>query len=130
MVCLNKPYNRNQRGGGVVENLLRPFTVRKYGQEMHARSLDPNHFLQGYNYLGPKTEVKMRQQLHDDVPLNDLDETAKIHDLKFLEEKQEYEKDHDKAKHMKNIWKADDEFIQKAKNSRDDPIMGNISKNS
>ena len=28
---------------------------------------------------------------------------------------------------MRNIHRADDVFVQKAKNSRDDPIMGNIS---
>ena len=126
MVCINSKH-RNQQGSGIIDNLLRPFTVRKYGNEMHARSLDPNHFLHGYAYVGPKSELKLREQLHDDVPLNDLDATAKEHDYAYLKEKEEYLQDHDKSKHMKNIWHSDDVFVQKSKNSRDDPIVGNIS---
>ena len=123
MVCIN----RKQKGGGVLDSLMKPFTVSKYGNEMHARSLDPNHFLQGYSYVGPRTEVMLRDRIGDNIPLNDLDATAKDHDLAYLREKQEYERDHDKPKHMKNVWHADDVFINKAKNSRDDPIMGKIS---
>ena len=126
MVCINSKH-RNQQGSGIIDNLLRPFTVRKYGNEMHARSLDPNHFLHGYAYVGPKSELKLREQLHDDVPLNDLDATAKEHDYAYLKEKEEYLQDHDKSKHMKNIWHSDDVFVQKSKNSRDDPIVGNIA---
>ena len=125
MVCHN--INKRINGSGVIETLLTPFTERKYGNEMHARSLDPNHFLQGYNWTGPRTEVRLRQQLHDDVPLNDLDAAAKEHDLAYLREKEEYQKDNDKQKHLNNIWRADDVFVNKAKNSRNDPIMGNIS---
>ena len=106
---------------------MKPFTVQKYGQEMHARSLDPNHFLQGYSYVGPRTEVSLRDKIGDNIPLNDLDATAKEHDLAYLREKREYEKDHDKQKHMKNVWHADDVFINKSKNSRNDPVMGKIA---
>ena len=123
MVCIN----RKQNGGGVLDSLMRPFTVSKYGQEMHSRSLDPNHFLQGYNYVGPRSELLLREKLGDDKPLNDLDATAKQHDYAYLREKQEYEKDHNKQKHMKNVWHADDVFIEKARNSRNDPVMGKIA---
>lgn len=116
-----------QHGGGVIDSLMKPFTVRKYGNEAHARSLDPAHFLQGYNYVGPRTEVLYRDKIGDNKPLNDLDATAKEHDFAYLREKEEYEKDHNKVKHMRNIHRADDVFIHKAKNSRDDPIMGKIS---
>ena len=124
MVCINR---RKQNGGGILDSLMKPFTVQKYGQEMHSRSLDPNHFLQGYNYVGPRTEVLLRDKLGDNIPLNDLDATAKQHDYAYLREKQEYEKDHDKQKHMKNVWHADDAFIEKARNSRNDPVMGKIA---
>ena len=93
---------------------------------MHARSLDPNQFLEGYRFTGPGTQVRFREQLHDDVPLKDLDAAAKEHDLAYLREKEEYQKDNDKQKHLNNIWRADDVFVNKAKNSRNDPIMGNI----
>ena len=44
-----------------------------------------------------------------------------------MREKEEYDKDHDKQKHINNIWRNDDIFIDKAKNSRDDPIVGNLA---
>ena len=116
-----------QKGHGITDVLMTPFTVQKYGNERHARSLDPNHFLQGYNYVGPATEVRLREQLHDNVPLNDLDTMAKAHDMLYLREKEEYTKDHNKKKHINNIWKGDEEFVQRANRSRDDPIMGKIA---
>ena len=125
MVCHGT--NKRIQGSGILDNLMRPFTVRKYGNEMHARSLYPNHFLQGYNYVGPHTEVLYRDKIGDNEPLNDLDAIAKEHDLAYLREKEEYEKDHDKQKHMRNIRKADDIFIERSKHRRDDPIMGNIA---
>ena len=124
MVCIN---SKNQKGGGIMDTLMKPFTVSKYGSEAHARSLDPNHFLTGYRFVGPRTELELRKNLHDDVPLNDLDATAKEHDYAYKKEKEEYLQDHDKSKHMKNIWHSDDVFVQRAKNSRNDPIMGNIA---
>ena len=125
MVCSET--NKRIHGGSAIDVLLKPFVVSKYGNEMHSRSLDPNHFLQGYNYNGPRTEVLLREKLGDNKPLNDLDASAKEHDYAYLREKNEYQKDHDKAKHIKNIHMADDVFIQKARNSRDDPIMGVVS---
>ena len=126
MVGYNMP---NQRGTGIMENLLKPFTVQKYGQEMHARSFDPKHFLTGYNYVGPKTELMLREKLHDDIPLNDLDQFAKTHDYAYLREKEEYDRDNDKPKHIKRIWESDDQFIRNARQSNDDPIMGKIAAN-
>ena len=118
---------RSQSGNGIIDSLLTPFTVKKYGNEAHARSLDPNHFLQGYNYVGPQTEVLLREKIHDDVPLNDLDQAAKNHDYSYLHEKEVYQKDHNKPLHMKNIWHSDDVFVQKSKASHDDPIMGSVA---
>ena len=124
MVCINK---RKINGGGVIDSLMSPFTVNKYGNERHARSLDPKHFLQGYSFVGPQTEIKLRDRIGDNIALNDLDRTAEVHDRSYLREKEEYERDHNKSKHIKNIHRADDIFINRAKNSRDDPIMGKIS---
>ena len=120
--------NRKIRGSGMMDPLMKPFTVDKYNiGERHARSLDPNHFLQGYNYVGPFTDLKYREQIHDDKPLNDLDAAARNHDYSYLKEDEEYARDHDKQKHINNVWKADDIFVERSKNSRDDPIVGNIS---
>ena len=92
MVCYTHSNSRFQQGSGIMDSLLRPFTVSKYGNEMHSRSLDPNHFLQGYTFNGPKTEVLLREKLGDDKALNDLDRAAKEHDYAYLREKSEYEK--------------------------------------
>ena len=40
---------------------------------------------------------------------------------------EEYLKDHDKKKHINNVWKADQEFIDEANNQNDDRVMGKIS---
>ena len=124
MVCINK---RKMNGGGVIDSMMRPFTVSRYPGEHHARSLDPNHFMQGYTYVGPGTQVRHRDQIGDNIALNDLDRTAEAHDRAYLREKEEYNRDNNKPKHIKNVWHADDVFINKAQNSRDDPIMGKIS---
>ena len=102
MVCYTHSNSRLQQGSGLMDSLLRPFTVSKYGNEMHSRSLDPNHFLQGYTFNGPKTEILLREKLGDNIPLNDLDRAAKEHDYAYLREKSEYEKDHNKQKHINN----------------------------
>ena len=39
-------FGKNQHGRGVIDKLMAPFTVNKYGNERHMRSLDPNHLLQ------------------------------------------------------------------------------------
>ena len=59
--------------------------------------------------------------------MNKLDNIAKIHDYAYQKEHDEYLIDHDKQKHLKNIIKADEEFIRDAKLQKDDVIMGNIS---
>ena len=120
--------NKRINGCGIMDVLMKPFTVDKYNLgERHARSLDPRHFLQGYNYVGPNTAIKYREQIHADQVLNDLDAAARQHDYNYLREGEEYAQDNDKQKHINNIHRADDIFIEKAKNSRDDPIVGNIA---
>ena len=89
--------------------------------------MDPKHFGKNYSYLGPGTQILTREQLHDNVPLNKLDEAAKKHDYAYQHEKEEYLKDHDKNKHINKIWNYDEEFINEAQNQNDDPIMGKIS---
>ena len=124
MVCINK---RKTNGGGVVDNLLKPFTYEKYAGERHGYSLNPKTFLQPFSYLGPHTALRERERRGDTQCVDDSDTYARDHDYAYDREKSEYEKDHDKPKHIRNVWKADDTFIQKAKNSRDEPIMGPLS---
>ena len=104
-------------------------TFHKYPGENHAYSMDPKHIGQNYNWVGPGTDISTREKLHDDIPLNKLDAAAKKHDYAYLHEKEEYIKDHDKKKHINNVWKADQEFIDESNNQNDDPVMGKISSN-
>ena len=83
MVCYTHSNSRFQNGSGTMDSLLRPFTVSKYGNEMHSRSLDPNHSLQGYTFNGPKTEVLLREKLCDDKPLNTLKSCSECHKPNF-----------------------------------------------
>ena len=125
-------FSRKQQGKGIVDTLLSPFTVEKYQGEKHARSLDPEHFLQGYNFVGPSSRLDIRLNPDetpktDSMPLNALDRSAYKHDLAYKHELEGFKKDHNKAKHIKNVWNADREFINEAENQTDDTIMGNLS---
>jgi hypothetical protein len=111
---------------GAFDTLMKPFTASKYSQERHARSLDPMHLFQGYSFVGPGTELHLRNQLEDATPLNSLDRAAKAHDNAYGKEAQEYSVDRNKNKHMQNIWSADSSFIASTFLNRDDPIMGTI----
>ena len=125
MVCYGT--NKRIKGSGMLDNLMKPFTYEKYLGERHGYSLNPKTFLQPFSYCGPGTAILTREKLGDTKVVDDLDQYAKDHDYTYFREKSEYEKDHDKQKHMKNIWKADDQFIEKAKNSKDEPIMGPLA---
>ena len=115
--------NKKYHGSGILDS----FTANKYGNERHAYSLDPRNIGVPYRFVGPFSEVKLRDQLNDNIPLNELDRVAEKHDRAYLREKEAYAIDHDKKKHMNNIWKADDEFIRDSNNQMDDPIIGKIS---
>ena len=123
MVVFNLNENHIQQGDGLLDY----FTASKYDGEHHAYSLNPKTFMQPHSFTGPGTQYKLREQLHDDIELNDLDGYSKSHDKVYMDEKDAYQHDHDKSKHMNNIWKADEEYIQKAKYSHDEPILGPIA---
>ena len=103
MVGYNTHKNKNQKGCGILDNLLKPFTYEKYPNERHGYSLNPAHFMVPFSYNGPYTQVRLREQLHDDTPLDDLDSYAKAHDYAYLNEKEAYDKDHNRQKHINNI---------------------------
>lgn len=111
----------------IFDTFMKPFTANKYGQERHARSLDPMRLFQGYSFVGPGTELNLRSNLEDSTPLNSLDRAAKAHDYAYNKEAQEYSVDRNKNKHMENIWKADSSFIASTFLNRDDPVMGTIA---
>ena len=45
----------------------------------------------------------------------------------YLKEQQEYNKDHNKSKHISNKWRSDDKFIKQASTQNDDPIVGKVA---
>ena len=125
MVCFSQP--NKQKGSGIIDSLMKNFTFEKYPGERHAYSLNPNTFMKPFSYVGPGTAVKLREQLGDNVALDDLDKFAKEHDYAYLHEKEAYDRDHDKQKHINNVWAADDKFINQAANSKNEVIMGPIA---
>ena len=56
LVAFSKQQNILKGSG--IGSFLAPFTVNKFGNEMHARSLGPKHFLHGYTHVWPGTEIK------------------------------------------------------------------------
>ena len=90
-----------------MDSSMKDFSAHKYPGENHAYSMDPKHTGQSHNWVGPGTDISTREKLHDDISLNKLDAAAKKHDYAYLREKEEYLKDHDKKKHINNVWKAD-----------------------
>ncbi len=107
-----KQQGSSQNNRGVFDVFLKPVTASKYGNERHAISLDPHHFLAGYNFAGPGTELKQREARHDDSPLNSFDAAAKTHDYAYAKEGREYAVDRDYNKHMEGVWNADKDFIK------------------
>ena len=71
--------------------------------------------------------VRYRDQIGDNHALNALDRAGKEHDYIYLKEQEEYAKDHNRMKHLNNIWKADDKFIQQSSTQQDDPIVGKLA---
>ena len=84
MVCFSQP--DKQKGSGIIDSLMKKFTFEKYPGERHGYSLNPNTFMKPFSYVGPGTAVKLREQLGDNVPLDDLDKFAKEHDYAYLRE--------------------------------------------
>ena len=125
MVCFSQP--DKQKGSGIIDSLMKNFTFEKYPGERHGYSLNPNTFMKPFSYVGPGTVVKLREQLGDNVPLDDLDKFAKEHDYAYLREKEAYDRDHDRQKHINNVWAADDKFVNQAANSKNEVIMGPIA---
>ena len=127
MVCYGV-FSEKISGNGVMDSLMKNFTAHKYPGENHAYCTNPKHIGQNYKWVGPGTDISTRKKLHDDIHLNKLDAAAKKHDYAYLHEKEEYLKDH-KKKHINNVWKADEEFIDESNNQNDDPVIGKISAN-
>ena len=101
------------------------FTGQKYPGEHHAISMDPRYKGEIYRYTGPGTRLDLR--IGKDKPLNDLDEAAMYHDLTYRDAGNRYRQDRNRKAFVDTIHNADDIFVKRAWNSKDDPKMGKVS---
>ncbi len=110
-----------QFGGSIIEDEFNKIVGyrQKYPGE---------HHLNGYSYLGPGTRLDIR--LNGDIPkqgeepINDLDVLALRHDIAYRNAAQQYDRTKDKKQFINIIHKADDEFIQRSRQSHDAPTTG------
>ena len=88
MVCYNHNKQKFQKGSGVLDSLLKVFTVERYPGERHARSLAPSTFGQPMNFMGPGTRLDIRldangQPLPNSTPLNSSDYESYTHNKNY-----------------------------------------------
>ena len=115
---------KQQYGKGITEE--RELTRPSFPGENHAIAFPS---LARYNYLGPGTRVDLRNE-RGDKPINDLDMAASIHDNFYYKNAQEYKSGKiDKHQFIGNVKKSDSEFKERARKSKDAPILGKISAN-
>jgi hypothetical protein len=118
---------------GVPENIYSVYkriagTEQRFPGEMHAKTYSPKErrFVTA-SYLGPKTAILERMK-QDIPPVNDLDGYAKEHDISYYKTGEMYRKGEiDKNTFNNLIWQADDKFIPRAKQSKDDPFTGMLA---
>jgi len=129
MVCINNNKN-HQRGSGVMDSIMKKFTVEKYPGEHHARSLAPQTFGKPMGYMGPGTRLDIRldaneQPKPDSQPINHADFASYKHDLAYKHAYDNYVKNptsENKKQQMQKVWKADDEFIDEMNQDTDEPM--------
>ena len=81
--------HRKQYGNGVLDTLMKPFTVERYKNERHARSLAPSTFGKLMDFMGPFTSLKDRLNPDltpkpDSIPINHADHASMLHDIAYM----------------------------------------------
>jgi hypothetical protein len=117
-----------QEGRGIPEDIWQLYAriagaEQKYPGELHVKD---------FSYLGPGTRLDIRLDENDrpkagEEPINDLDRVAMNHDIAYRQAGKEFDTTKNKPGFNKLIRKADNEFITKAKQSRDAPATGFIT---
>jgi hypothetical protein len=125
--------NRNNAlhtGGNVLSNLTNVVDKFFNGQEIegekHAISLSGPNKGQVHQFTGPRTNLDVRLA-RGDQGINDLDRSARAHDIAYRDSLNQYANTKDKKAFLKQVWNADDVFVKNAFNSKDDPITGKIA---
>lgn len=118
-----KNYNDKYIGG-----MCHPeYQTTGFSGEHHMIMLDPGPcFGKKGNFIGPGTQIEKRIA-RGDRGINDLDDSARIHDTAYFNAGKQYEKDKDKDNFVANIKKADTIFRRDARNSKDAPITGKLA---
>ena len=134
MVCINTHNKKQQRGRGILDNVMKKFTAERYPGERHAYSLQPGpNFGHAMSFMGPGTDLSRRLNQdetpkQDSLPVNNSDYQSYLHDLKYKHIKQDYLKNQtpeNKKQQMKRIWQADDEFVDAMnKDTEGEPMAG------
>ena len=127
---LDKLLSKQNSGGGVIDSILKPFTAERYPGERHAYSLAPSTFGKPMQFMGPKRNLSARlnenlTQQSDSIPINKSDFNSMIHDTEYKKAKDNYLKNPtpENRKHqLKNVWRADDKFINEMNNDNEEPM--------
>lgn len=119
-----------------IEQSKQTFVVERYPGEQHARE---NLIGRPYNFLGPHTNLSRRISRHtglpkeSSLPINSIDNDARIHDQIYDQLASEYYKNptpENRRRKLDEIHHADDVFIENVKRHRaDDPVVANIAAN-
>jgi hypothetical protein len=124
------PYARIRvtKGRGIVDDAYSFFSGRtSYPDERHSIGIMPPYTGVVYNFNGPKTHIDERIA-RGDVPVNEIDAKAKIHDIAYREAQKSYDRNPDKAAFKERIWDADKKYIQGVKSvAFIDPPVASIS---
>ena len=96
------------------------------GSGWQFQKYEGEHHFPGYNYLGPGTRLDIRldenlKPKKGEEPVSNLDARALKHDITYKEIQDEYKRDKNKQKALNKIHRADEEFIEEAKNSSVQP---------
>ena len=129
MVCYNHKA-KFQQGAGAIDSIMKVFTVERYPNERHARSLAPATFLQPMSFMGPHSDLSRRldtneQPLPDSQFVNESDRQSYIHDLAYKHAKDDYMKNPTPQNHkvqMQKVWNADEKFINAMDHDNEEPM--------
>jgi hypothetical protein len=127
---MNRRASIKQRGKGVGDILSSIvntyFTEQEFPGEHHGKLRTPDGRTVRANFMGPGTNIEARLA-RGDQGVNDVDNAAREHDIAYLNAGRSLKRSGDRNAFKQAIWSADDKFIAKARNSTDDPKMGNIA---
>ena len=124
--------SRNKiHGSGLIDNLLIPFTAKpRFEGERHAISQANETRGVAMNWMGPFTSIASRTNpdlsyKSDSIPINNSDLASYNHDIAYFKAKQNYEQTpttENKKIQMKKVYIADNVFINKMENDRQEPM--------